>query len=173
MDIEFVRNVLVLERDLNLGQNFLDKNSISHNVWKPQKVPNHFQIGFYLILHRPTHFPRSQNFSDFYSWPIRFISKKVPEKEELERVAEQLGLQGKLNGGSKINEFWVNLQKEPKTGRWLWNGSTENVLKYTYNNFGQYSMLKGKVHGRSFDGPFWTRIAIRTLFIKTRQRVNE
>ena len=34
MDIEFVRNVLVLERDLNLGQNFLDKNSISHNVSK-------------------------------------------------------------------------------------------------------------------------------------------
>lgn len=76
------------------------------------------------------------------------------EKEELERVAEQLGLQGKLNGGSKINEFWVNLQKEPKTGRWLWDGSTENVLKYTSNNFGQYSMLKGKVHERTFDEPF-------------------
>lgn len=120
----------------------------------PKKFQTTSKSDFTSFYIGPLIFHESQHFSDFYRWLIRLISKKVLEKEELERVAEQLGLQGKLNGGSKINEFWVNLQKEPKTGRWLWDGSTENVLKYTSNNFGQYSMLKGKVHERTFDEPF-------------------
>ena len=92
-------------------------------------------------------FYESPNFSDFYHWPIKFISQKVPDKEDMDRVAEQLGLRGKLND-SKINEFWVNLQKEPKTGQWQWNNATDNVLKYTNSNFGQWAMLKGKVTRR-------------------------
>jgi len=73
----------------------------------------------------------------------------VPEKEEMERVAEQLGLRGRLND-SKINElglneFWVDLQKEPNSGQWRWNKSPHRVLKYTYNNFGHWAMLKGTV----------------------------
>ena len=78
--------------------------------------------------------------------------KKVPEKEEMERVAEQLGLRGRLND-SKINElglneFWVDLQKEPDSGQWRWNKSPNRVLKYTYNNFGHWAMLKGTVRER-------------------------
>ena len=61
----------------------------------------------------------------------------------MDRVTKQLGLRGKLHGTK--NEFWVNLQKEPKTGQWLWNNMTEQVLKYTNSNFGQWSALKGKV----------------------------
>ena len=66
----------------------------------------------------------------------------MPEKEEKDRVAEQLGLRGKLKGTE--NEFWVNLQREPKTGQWIWNNMTEHVLKYTTSGFGQRAALKGK-----------------------------